>query len=258
MGVDAVWFFGEAEKLGGIPAKVRLASLSRVTSAQALAAKDDSDLIGRLETALVKVKAEFAAAGNGHSNAPPRSQSSTPPKAAPAEPNASRLRRHIETFVDLLSQRSLVLGAVPDAARRVDEAAASALQVARVSIWTLDDERTKITCVDLFDTTAGAHSSGTELFAKDFPAYFKALQQERTIMAHNAHTDPRTSCFSKVYLTPLNIGSMLDVPIWVRGRMVGVVCHEHLGGPRTWDADEERFAYLMSNFVAIAMERRPS
>jgi len=37
--------------------------------------------------------------------------------------------------------------------------------------------------------------------------------------------------------------------------MVGVICHEHVGPMRTWDADEERFAYLMSTLVALAMER---
>jgi len=256
MGVDAVWFFGEAEKLAGIPAKVRLASLSRVTSAQALAAQDDAELIARLEAAYTKVKAEFASGVGPSANAPPgRSISSGSNRAS--DPTTLRLRRHIEVFVDLLSQRSLVLGAVTDAARRVDEAAANAIQVARVSVWTLDDERSKITCVDLFDTTTGQHSAGTELFAKDFPSYFRAIQEERTIMAHNARIDPRTSCFKEVYLEPLNIYAMLDVPIWVRGRMVGVVCHEHLAAPRTWDVDEERFAYLMSNFVALAMERRP-
>jgi GAF domain-containing protein len=48
---------------------------------------------------------------------------------------------------------------------------------------------------------------------------------------------------------------MLDVPIWVGQRMVGVICHEHVGPSRTWNSDEETFSYLMSNFVALALER---
>ena len=83
-----------------------------------------------------------------------------------------------------------------------------------------------------------------------------ALKEERTIAAHDAHTDPRTSCFSQGYLGPLGIGALLDVPIWVDGRMWGVVCHEHVGPARKWTVDEERFGYLMANFVALALERR--
>jgi hypothetical protein len=33
-----------------------------------------------------------------------------------------------------------------------------------------------------------------------------------------------------------------------------VVCHEHVGPARTWSHDDEDFAYLMSNFVALAIE----
>jgi GAF domain-containing protein len=65
-----------------------------------------------------------------------------------------------------------------------------------------------------------------------------------------------TSCFSASYLTPLGINSMLDVPVMVNKSMVGVICHEHVGPKRTWNVDEETFAYLMSNFVSLALERR--
>ncbi|MDQ3263267.1 MAG: GAF domain-containing protein [Myxococcota bacterium] len=84
----------------------------------------------------------------------------------------------------------------------------------------------------------------------------KALKTERTIAAHDAHVDPRTSWFSTVYLKPLNINSMLDVPIMVNEKMVGVVCHEQVGPARSWNADEEKFAYLMASLVALALERR--
>jgi GAF domain-containing protein len=59
-----------------------------------------------------------------------------------------------------------------------------------------------------------------------------------------------------VYLQPLGISSMLDVPILHEQKMVGVICHEHVGPRRTWNSDEENFAYLMSNFVALALEKK--
>ena len=47
---------------------------------------------------------------------------------------------------------------------------------------------------------------------------------------------------------------MLDAPIWVAGRMVGVVCHEHVGGPRRWDFSEELLAGTIADFVARVIE----
>jgi two-component system sensor histidine kinase/response regulator len=164
---------------------------------------------------------------------------------------------------DLFSQRSLFLGDVNATARRMTEAAVFALSVERVSIWFLDDARSKIVCADLFERGKATHSSGVELFAKDFAPYFEALSKERTIAADDANHDPRTRCFSASYLTPLNIGAMLDVPIWTSRRkaaagdrrMVGVVCCEHVGGPRSWSRDDETFAYLLSTLIAMTLEQ---
>ena len=47
---------------------------------------------------------------------------------------------------------------------------------------------------------------------------------------------------------------MLDVPIWVDGRMVGVVCNEHIGPERTWNPDDENFAYTIGGLAALAEE----
>ncbi len=248
MGKRILGLFEDADKVGGLVARMRLASLAQITSTEAATVEDKPDLVARVQRALESVRDEFSEA--------PRTQSS-PGAIAPAKSGDEQtrmLRRHLRTYVDLMAQRSLFVGDLQATVRRIDEAASTALSVQRVSIWFLDDARTKITSADLFDRGTGQHSSGVELFAKDFAPYFKALQTERTIAANDAHTDPRTSCFSAPYLKPLGISSMLDVPIWLGKKMVGVVCHEHVGSARVWDSDEETFAYLMSSFVALALE----
>ena len=103
--------------------------------------------------------------------------------------------------------------------------------------------------------TAARHSSGTVLKATDFAPYFNALNGERTIAADDANTDPRTSCFSEVYLKPLGIGALLDVPIWADRTMVGVICHEHVGPARRWSSDDETFAYVLASLVALTLEQ---
>lgn len=240
-------FFRDAERLGGIPAKVRLASLARVTSSEASVLEDDPAVLARLSEAMTRLRSDLLRRPSG----------TYAPVTVPATDAGlgARLRRQIEVFVDLMSQRAQILGDVTSAARRVTETASNALGVARVSVWTIDLPKTSIQCIDLFDKAAGGHSAGTVLHAHDYAPYFEALATERTIMANDARNDPRTACFAASYLEPLGIGAMLDVPIWARGRMMGVVCHEHTGGPRRWDLDEERFAYLMSNFLALAIER---
>jgi GAF domain-containing protein len=76
------------------------------------------------------------------------------------------------------------------------------------------------------------------LNAVSFPCYFAALRRETYIVAHDAATDPRTSEFTESYLRPLGITAMLDVPVFIKGRLAGVLCLEHVGEPRVWDDNE--------------------
>ena len=251
MGTRSQKYFEDASKLGGLVAKMRLASLAQVTSTEASTQGDTPELLARLDNAFVRIREEFgrtqgsadAAAGSG-------------PDAVPASPSSDVPRRCLTTVADLIAQRSLFVGDLESTVRRVTEAACSALNVERVSVWFLDSECTRIVCADLFERAIARHSSGTTLNAVDFAPYFSALMRERTIAAHEANTDPRTSCFSQVYLKPLGIGAMLDVPIWASEKMVGVICHEHIGPSRRWSTDDETFAYILASLVALTLEQR--
>jgi GAF domain len=250
MGKRLVQCFSEADRMGGLVARMRLASLAQVTSTEAATIADRAELLERMERAPETLRGEFGKSGPS-SSAVVREVASAPV----GDDQAQVLRRHLSTYLDLMAQRSLFLGNVKETLRRVTEAASSTLGVQRVSVWLCDERKTKLTCADLFDAGGGKHTSGTELLAKDFGPYFRALETERTIAAHDAHADPRTNCFSTVYLKPLGINSLLDVPFWFNNRMMGVICHEHVGPKRMWDSDEETFGYLMSSFIALAYER---
>jgi hypothetical protein len=251
MGSQSVHYFEVAGRRGGLVAKMRLASLAQVTSAEAATGPDRPEVLARLESALKVIEVEFA-----QNSEPPQPELS---RSSPASANELGIvRGYLQTHLELMTQRGLFLREVGATVRRIVEAAAHTLGVERVSVWFLRPDQATIECSDLFERSKAKHSTGLELKAKDFPSYFKALSRERTIAVEDANADPRTSCFSEPYLKPLGINSMLDVPIWASGKMVGVVCHEHIGLRRRWTADEETFAYLMSAYVAMTVERSPA
>lgn len=140
------------------------------------------------------------------------------------------------------------------ALRGVMEEAASALDVERASAWLYNADQTAIRCVELFVRSEASHASGVELHEKDYPKYFAALREVRTIRADDAHTHATTAEFSAGYLRPLGIGAMLDCPIRVGGRMIGVLCNEHVGAARSWSDDEATFAAAIADLLAVAIE----
>ncbi len=170
------------------------------------------------------------------------------------ESTRDQLRTGYEALMKLARSEALGKGQLEVALREITEVAAQVLRVARTSIWLYNTDQTSIQCIELFLTAERGHEAGVELFAKDFPSYFRALTLERTIAAHDANTDSRTAEFSEVYLKPLGITSMLDAPIRVGGQMIGVTCNEHVGAAREWSADEQQFAGSLADFVALAIE----
>ena len=117
---------------------------------------------------------------------------------------------------------------------RITETTARTLGVGRVSIWRHNEERSKIECLDLFQLTTASHSSGMELVASEYPAYFQGLETMELIAADNAVLDPHTFEFTEGYLGPLGIGSMMDVPVRLADRVDYLLCCEHVGRPRRW------------------------
>ncbi len=161
-----------------------------------------------------------------------------------------------QALVELAGAQAMVEGELEQALAAITEAAARALPVARVSVWLYNDTRSAILCHDLYEQREGRHSQGQALEAGRFPAYFRALAEQRVISADDAHHDPRTSEFSQSYLAPLGIVAMLDAPIRVRGKMIGVVCHEHIGDSRHWTTQDRAFAGSVADFAAMAFDAR--
>jgi len=254
MGKTLYDFYLKAGEIGGINARTRLSMLTKISSSQANSMPDSPVNIQLFEEAMKSILKEF---GNGV-----QASGAVKPTAAKLietnpEEIVRRLRKHIYLFSDLTAQRSLYQNDLSKAYQRITESLTDAINVERASIWLYDRDKTLIECVDLFERTKGTHAKGTKLMAKDFPNYFNTIRTERTLAAHDAHTDPGTKEFSEIYLKPLGINSMLDTPIWVDGEMVGVLCHEHVGPKRIWSADEENFAYLAGNITAMMIERNP-
>lgn len=158
------------------------------------------------------------------------------------------------TLAELAGNASLYRTDRDTALQAITAASAQALDVARVSVWFFDAIGTELTCADLFDRTTGRHASGMRLAAADYPDYFNALERWEMIAAADALRDPATCCFATPYLEPLGIGAMLDVPVRSDGRVVGVVCHEHVGPARPWSAAEQSFAAAIGGCVSLVLE----
>ncbi|MBX3414341.1 MAG: PAS domain S-box protein [Pirellulales bacterium] len=203
-----------------------------------------------LERELSELRARVAALETLLSEFP--GPSISPPPIVAHQISERRQRRYNTVLVELATSPRLS-GPLDDVLRFLGEVAARTLEVARVNIWLYNADRTKIHCIEHFDAELGQHTSGAELAAEMFPNYFRAIELERTIAADDAVTDARTNELAAPYLVPEGIASLIDAPVRSGGRMIGIMCSEHLGPARHWSNEEQQFAGTLADFVSLAL-----
>jgi signal transduction histidine kinase len=139
--------------------------------------------------------------------------------------------------------------------RRIVKLDAELLEVERVSYWSLHEETATIYCHAGYVASLQTFEHGATLCEHQSPEYFAAMRKARIINMPDVQTDPRCRGLRE-YCAARGVTSMLDVPVWVEGRLRGVVCHEHVGPMRRWSAREEDVATCVSQIVSSAITTR--
>ncbi|MGA1283254.1 MAG: ATP-binding protein [Prochlorothrix sp.] len=167
---------------------------------------------------------------------------------------SQRLARQQWGLGEVVRREVIYSGDLTAAFQELNYLATTVLEVERVSIWLYNADRTELVCYDLYEKEADRHSSGTILLPSDYPSYFQAIHQDWVLVANDALSDPRLAELAENYLQPLQILAMLDTAVRSAGRVVGVLCLEHVGDRHTWEVDEQNFASYLATAVSLALD----
>lgn len=160
----------------------------------------------------------------------------------------------LEDACSALAQVSFSLGDTPAATLyAVARIVTDVLGVDRFSVWCAAEDQTAIRQYFLYCKRTDAVSDGVILRKRDFPAYFSCLGA-RVLAVEDVSRDPAAADLLEPYLRPLSIGALLDAPLYVAGVVGGIVCQEHVGGPRTWTAEERLFVATVADNVSRLLE----
>lgn len=157
-----------------------------------------------------------------------------------------------QILLDISRDARIDNGDVDTATQLLLLAITKGLEVDRASIWMFADDNTQMQCHALVDQGKVQVATELRLHRTQFPTYFNALDQQRNIVAPDAHSHPQTAEFSEPYLTPLAIKAMLDTPVRHHGKMVGIICIEHRD-IKHWTSDEVVFSGVMADIYSRAL-----
>jgi len=169
---------------------------------------------------------------------------------------SAKLRAHAALLREALRNPapggSIIARLLADVARLSSQA----LEIPRASIWLFDESRQYLVCrFQLPLPDVHAPPDGPRIATASCPGYISALAKTDSgaVAVDDAWHDPRTSELG-AYLRANDVGALLDIPIVGPGALHGVLCHEHQGGPRSWQEEEIDFATDVGAMVALALE----
>jgi signal transduction histidine kinase len=128
------------------------------------------------------------------------------------------------------------------------------LKCDRCSVWLFNEEKNAINATSIYLKQTDAVIDGMSLYSKDFPKYFDALNKDEVIAATDAETHKATAEFTAPYLKPLNIVSMLDIPIIKSNKSIGVICNEYIENKHEFTEGDIAFAQSISDVISLAYE----
>ena len=128
---------------------------------------------------------------------------------------------------------------------------ATQLQISRCSIWTYDDSSSKLTAEKIYLKEKSTFESGTELTTREYPSYFAELRKEREIVANDVHSSPALKELVS-YLKTNEIESMVDVPIFSEGKVVGIIRCAQQNGRKEWTDDHIEFLKACSDLTTVS------
>lgn len=156
-----------------------------------------------------------------------------------------------QTLIDQTNNPLFYSGDTKKGAEALTKQVSESIGADRCSIWLYNEDKTSVICDKLYVVADDKWYEDIVLQREHFEDYFNYLEFDPVIIAHDAETHPGTKCFTELYLRPLGIKSMLDVPIMYKGKMIGVICIERLT-QKKWLLAEINFARILSSLYTFA------
>ena len=130
------------------------------------------------------------------------------------------------------------------------------LKIQRVNAWLMNREESKLISLCAYDKLRDEYFIEEDLSSDFFPIYFRHIQRNEIIISVEAQKELFNRELVEPYLKPLEIYSMMEVPILSAGKMKGIICFENTKDTREWTSDEQHFAIALTQLLTLTLETK--
>ncbi|MCX6150720.1 MAG: PAS domain S-box protein [Ignavibacteriales bacterium] len=136
--------------------------------------------------------------------------------------------------------------------RKILESDANAIGADRVGFWKINEANTETTCAYLYKRMNDSFEKSANLKLSNLYRYIKLLNEFGFVTISDVNNDERALDILEQYLKPNKITSMFTIPVWVEGKIIGFINHEHIGHNREWSIDEQEFGNSIADLITLS------
>ncbi|MEY4604179.1 MAG: hypothetical protein RIT43_1471 [Bacteroidota bacterium] len=168
----------------------------------------------------------------------------------------SRSSVFLEVIEGLSKSPHIHQGNEIEMARKILYSGSQFLKIQRVNAWLMNKEGTALNSLLAYDKLRDEYYTEGSLERDVFPVWFRYMQRNDIIISTDARNEPFNKELVEPYLVPLDIYSMMEVPIISSGQIKGLICFEHTGEIRQWSNDEQHFAIALTQLLTLSLETK--
>jgi PAS domain S-box-containing protein len=128
---------------------------------------------------------------------------------------------------------------------------ALSIGISQAGYW--EFEASGLKCKKQYNTIQNFFEDGEILDRENFSNYFQSMESGQVIVSNDVQENIDLAEFRNNYFKKTKIKSMLDVPVFINGKLIGVLCFENIEEKRNWDAEDISFARTTSDIISIAI-----
>lgn len=161
---------------------------------------------------------------------------------------------YINTLERLAKSNNLRGGNINKYTKEILKESAIVLGCERTNAWVFNKNGKVLESLDAYFSSSDNYKIESSLTEELLPNYFHHLKRGEIIVSNEAHKAPINAELISMYIKANSITSMIDVPIRSEGKMIGVICFEHVGICHNWTIEEQKFTQSISQLFSLALE----
>jgi PAS domain S-box-containing protein len=134
--------------------------------------------------------------------------------------------------------------------------ASDGLDLDIISLSEYNHFKTNLRVISMYNRTKNDLSHGESFDLSQYPFYLKTILSGKNIIADNVNTNEYTQEFLDGYIKKNGLKSLIDIPIFINGKLKFIMSCETIQNYKSWDNDDINFIKSITDFISLSIENQ--